>query len=1513
MAKVSFEIEAVNKAQAAISSALKQLEKLTKAAEDNQKVKKEGVKLSKIETAARNKLLKAIAAEQIDKRLAQLEKEAIAHGALSKAISKESKLVAQAAAKKTQAGKKALAAELARVKSAEKAVTAAYKAEIAQIKKASAVRKSASSAKATAFAKEMKAFRTTAKAINREIAARGKAAAAAKKQRDALDPLIRAKKNLAKTKLAAQTAKEERAMEAAAIAAGRLDRQMSKYHRTAKRVKSVKTESMFNKVGKAAMRLFFIYETGVRILRMLGGALVKPIVAALKSFAAFQSGMAEVSTLLGKDLGSEAAKGVEGLSTTVKELAIEFGKAPVDVAKALYFAVSAGATNAADAQKVLRASTMLATAGLVDAETSTRALVTVMNAFGISYTKAEAVSDQFFVTVQKGITTVKELATKIGRVAGMAGAAGMSIQTMFAFIAAGTKVTGLTAATVTGLRSAIQLILKPGKQAREVFDRLKIAYGQNAIAGEGLAKLVSTLRDRLRGVGKGARITATDISKMIPNMRASAVIMALLKSETNEFTKTLNILNDTTQTAGATQAAVAKIMETLAFKMEKLKSAFEVVKIEFGGNFSEAMELGSILEGISNSLIDIYEAFKKIGAEKDIAGMGNMKKQMEEVGEGFTFIVFEIGTQVITFMGRVASWLADLRVSAAWAKQLVGAQDDLPPSQKELGAVSTLMQQSKPLLAEETYTPGTGYKTDELLKKRAKEGAVRVMQEGSQWNQRAKNFLNSEELVQKALNDTMQRIIKVTASSQDRRIALRMEETALTRLKDAQAGLIAKIKSGVDHNALSTKEIKKEIHLNKERIAAKEANVQKMSKENEITRRTSGGLRGLNKAYDILQKRLKGLKKIRKTGTDELSREKRLADSVDRTYEELLATMGRLKRAYLEQVAARKAGAEDTSGIKAVIEAVALDKTITKNETNANKTSKKLGAAKTDALVLEYARRWRLFIGYTNKVKAAEEKALRDTGKPMVRSRMHADPIGKWGAQDISAMPGPDVAMTKTMLKAAEGWFEDYAKGTMSYTQIQKDFIINATKGFTKAQRSAFLKGAKLAESTLGAEAALAKKLSAAKLALRNEEYNENASLREFNKNEARSMMEDELRIIDRSGKEGVQKQQAIAAAKAAILDEFTGKLKNLQKDGAEGIQVAIKFFVTDAAAAKTAYQNNVDQQYAAVLAAVSAYQERLQVLKGMNLTEIQMDLHKLKIKKEIETEFAEHKLKEARRGFAIVDKEEKRSGKSSKKTSKNAQKYTRQAFQGFKSLTEALVADMADVEVSTLQAWKNMGAAALKMITDSLFEFALAEGLKQAFATETAAVKIVADTKAATFETAATASSIAQTGLKTKTAVVGAGLEAQADSIKHGADLGWWGIPIGMAVGASIFAVIMGLMGKFAKGGLVTGGIPGVDSVPILAQQGEYVLPKNVVDSIRAGTPPGATPMGSHTRGGAGRPQIGMPAFAGMSQQQATNVTVFSPTINTMALPNSAQNQRYYRDTVIRTKRKLNRNGYGV
>ena len=75
-----------------------------------------------------------------------------------------------------------------------------------------------------------------------------------------------------------------------------------------------------------------------------------------------------------------------------------------------------------------------------------------------------------------------------------------------------------------------------------------------------------------------------------------------------------------------------------------------------------------------------------------------------------------------------------------------------------------------------------------------------------------------------------------------------------------------------------------------------------------------------------------------------------------------------------------------------------------------------------------------------------------------------------------------------------------------------------------------------------------------------------------------------------------------------------------------------------------------------------------------------------------------------------------------------------------------------------------------------------------------------------------------------------------------------------------SIFSGIGGIFG-FAEGGVVTGGIPGVDSVPIMAQPGELMVPPqnfNEVVGAVANQRAGVAPAGAQASGGTTRVLIG-------------------------------------------------------
>ena len=207
--------------------------------------------------------------------------------------------------------------------------------------------------------------------------------------------------------------------------------------------------SAFNSISKFARDSFFMMETFGRAARMAFRGMVAPIVAATKASLSFEKRMAEVMTLL---QGVEGAPAMEVLKRQVMSLSREFGQMPEDQVKSLYQIISAGALEGSNALGTLRAANMLAVGGLTDTASAASAIATVVNAFNVGFENAEHIANLFFKTVQKGVTTVPQLTQKIGLVAGTAGSAGMSLESLFSSIAVGTKAIGNTAFTITGLK-----------------------------------------------------------------------------------------------------------------------------------------------------------------------------------------------------------------------------------------------------------------------------------------------------------------------------------------------------------------------------------------------------------------------------------------------------------------------------------------------------------------------------------------------------------------------------------------------------------------------------------------------------------------------------------------------------------------------------------------------------------------------------------------------------------------------------------------------------------------------------------------------------------------------------------------------------------------------------------------------------------------------------------------------------------------------------------------------------
>jgi TP901 family phage tail tape measure protein len=449
------------------------------------------------------------------------------------------------------------------------------------------------------------------------------------------------------------------AQEAAAKSATRFSKAARKKEASLKGVNNgaKKSAISFSKLGKAAQKVFFIWETGTRIARALKQFLVDPFANAAKSAASFALKLEEINTLFDRGVKNSSER-VAVLGKSIDELSMRYGQDLLKTGSAAYNAVSAGAVDTASAQVVLKNATQLATAGLVENDTAMKALTTVSNAFGRSLTTSAHVGDLLFTTVQKGVTTMGELAPKIGRVAGLAGAAGMDMEAMFAVIAAGTKVTGLTSVTVTGLRSAINLLLKPGKEARVVLagvnKRLKtnkIAFGAAATEGDGM---IRTLRNMAKAFHEG-NLSAEELNRIIPNARAQAVVLGIVKEGANDLTKSYKLMIDKQKISGVVFEKSNAIMRTASKQLDRYKSTLAVARKELGKMFTKSGAMGSFFRGMSEGLEDVAEAFR-ITSDESNTLFHSQENTWEHIGS----LIARVGGTIVSVLKNIVTFVMGL-------------------------------------------------------------------------------------------------------------------------------------------------------------------------------------------------------------------------------------------------------------------------------------------------------------------------------------------------------------------------------------------------------------------------------------------------------------------------------------------------------------------------------------------------------------------------------------------------------------------------------------------------------------------------------------------------------------------------------------------------------------------------------------------------------------------------------------------------------------------------------------
>ncbi len=278
----------------------------------------------------------------------------------------------------------------------------------------------------------------------------------------------------------------------------------------------------------------------------------------LKQTIEFESKLGDIATLISGDSTEAVNKFRKGIQELSKIVPVD----PKELGSAAYQVVSAGISDTAKALEVLEEASKLGVAGLGTTEEATDLLTSALNAFQIDASDAERVAGVLFNTVKQGKTTVAELNRAFGQVAPIAAEMGVSLEELQAATAALTTSGLKTSVAQTQLRAAMSSLLKPTKEASELFERLDVvSFKQLIERSGGLVEAFNQLKIAAEGDEEA-------LAKAAGSVEGLNAILALTGAASDSFSKTL----------GTMEGATNDYNEAVAKQNEQIDKQFQLLK-----------------------------------------------------------------------------------------------------------------------------------------------------------------------------------------------------------------------------------------------------------------------------------------------------------------------------------------------------------------------------------------------------------------------------------------------------------------------------------------------------------------------------------------------------------------------------------------------------------------------------------------------------------------------------------------------------------------------------------------------------------------------------------------------------------------------------------------------------------------------------------------------------------------------------------------------------------------------
>jgi len=415
------------------------------------------------------------------------------------------------------------------------------------------------------------------------------------------------------------------------------------------------------------------------VIRRAFGAMLMKMREAIALTIEFNKYIVEIQTI-----SQAAGRSFDTWAKSLHRVSNAWGLDLLDTANASYQALSNQISNTvAETEAFLVTAAKFSRITRTTLEDSVNLLTGILNAYGMSASRAEEVSAKLFKTIELGRVRGSELANSFGRVAIVAALLGVSLNELLASVATITIQSVKTSETMTLLRGIFLKLAKPTKDMSELFRELGASTAEQIIFGKGL---VGTLE----AIGEASEGTVTGIAKFLGRIRPTTGVAALVKDLDN-FNSVLEEIK--TKATLDYMTAELKIFSTSGEKLEKqLNELRNYFQVTFGRRTAQSiLALTKHTGGLVGTINFLIETLTVLGVTAAIAfAVRPILNFFRTLNTGIL-----ISTNAIVASAAAVSALMTAGVSLmaiglvgifyGWAKASWDAKDKIAALQQELG------------------------------------------------------------------------------------------------------------------------------------------------------------------------------------------------------------------------------------------------------------------------------------------------------------------------------------------------------------------------------------------------------------------------------------------------------------------------------------------------------------------------------------------------------------------------------------------------------------------------------------------------------------------------------------------------------------------------------------------------------------------------------------------------------------------------------------------------------------